>query len=267
MDSILPKMILFSDTSLIHKFPDFRLWLISFSIIIYGLPIILVGEAAPNMYIFYFLWTICGLGNGTYVTGINVFCLYVWRGHNGGGPAMQSIHFTFALGTAIGPILATSFLSRNELTGDSAISELYQICGALALASSVGFLVIASQNSMKKEKTYSVEDTSDNKPRCDSVKPKKTFMFIFVALMCVFYLLYCGAEKMMEFYLTTFAVHSLLHTTEVEGAFVNAVFLGVFTGGRFLSIILAKYLNPLTTMMLSMALCTGNFNKYNICID
>ena len=260
--------ILFSDTSLILKFPGFRLWLIFSSIIIYGLPIMLVTEAAPNIYIFYLLWAVCGLGNGTYVTGINVYCLYVWRGHDGGGPAMHSIHFAFSLGTAIGPILATPFLSRNEIGRDSTISALYQISGAIALASSVGFFFIAAQNSMKKEKTYSVQVISENQSSRDSLKSKKTMkLYIFVALMCIFYLLYCGAERIMEFYLTTFAVDSFLHTTKIEGAFVNAVFLGSFTGGRFLSIILAKFLNPLPTMLLSMALCTGNNDKINICLD
>ena len=265
---MLNQIYLLSDTSLIQKYPDFRLWLISSSIIIYGLPIMLVGEAAPNIYIFYLLWAICGLGNGTYVTGINVYCLHVWRGHNGGGAAMHSIHFAFSFGTAIGPILATPFLSRNERTHESAVSELYLISGAIALASSVGFLVMAAQNSMKENKTLSVEVTLDNKPISDSIKFKKRFkMFIFVALMSIFYLLYCGAEKIMAFYLATFAVDSFLHTTEVEGAYVNAVFLGSFTGGRFFSIILAKYLNPLATMLLSIALCTGNIYKNIISLD
>ena len=226
----------------------------------------LVGEAAPNIYIFYLLWAICGLGNGTYVTGINVYCLYIWRGHNGGGAAMHSIHFAFSFGTAIGPILATPFLSRNERAHDSAVSELYQISGAIALASSVGLLVMAAQNSLKENETYSVEVTLGNKPRSNS-NAFKRLTFIFVALMCIFYLLYCGAEKIMAFYLATFAVDSFLHTTDVEGAYVNAVFLGSFTGGRFFSIILANYLNPLATMLLSIVLCTGNIDKNIISLN
>ena len=77
---------------------------------------------APSIYFFYLLWTLCGLGGGTIETGLNVYCLDVWRGHTGGGPWMHSIHFAFSLGATIGPILAAPFLSEgasSEDLGDS----------------------------------------------------------------------------------------------------------------------------------------------------
>ena len=273
--------------SVTHKFPNFRLWLIFTGIAIYGLTITLVTSVAPNIYLFYLLWTIGGLGEGITKTGINVYCLDIWRGHIGGGPWMQSIHFAFALGTTMGPILAMRFLSengssartmeshhshlapnvtlaQNDTFEGSRIDQLYPISGALVVASSLGFLVMAAYGSMRKRNGRN-EDSPENKveknPKNDTKEPlqKTTLKLVtFVALMCVFFVLYVGAEIVMGVHLTTFAVKSLLHTTIAEGAYVNAMFWGTFTAGRFLSIFLAICLSPLNTMVLSFVLCIGN---------
>ena len=103
---------LFSVSSILHKFPNFRLWLIFFGVVFYGVPITLMTAATPSIYVFYLLWVICGLGGGTLETGLNVYCLDVWRGHSGGGPWMHGIHFAFSLGATMGPIIAAPFLSE-----------------------------------------------------------------------------------------------------------------------------------------------------------
>ena len=108
----MTEVLTFSVSSLLHKFPNFRLWLIFLGVVIYGIPITLVTAAAPSIYVFYLLWVICGLGSGTIETGLNVYCLDVWRGHSGGGPWMHSIHFAFSLGATLGPIIAAPFLSE-----------------------------------------------------------------------------------------------------------------------------------------------------------
>ena len=41
-------------------------------------------------------------------------CLDVWRGHEHGGPYMHSIHFSYALGCFIGPVLAEPFISNSK---------------------------------------------------------------------------------------------------------------------------------------------------------
>ena len=195
---------------------------------------------------------------------------------------MHSIHFAFSLGATIGPILAAPFLSEgasSEDLGDSRnhshveanmtlaisketkIDQLYPISGALVLVSSIGFLVMAAQDSFCKTQAVNNDtepirsEDSDKK----NLEQKTTLKLVtFVALICVFFFLYVGAEVVMGVYLTTFAVKSSLSTTKAEGAYVNAIFWGTFTAGRFLSIFLAIYLNPLSTMMLSFGLCIGN---------
>ena len=248
----------------------------------------LVTAAAPNIYLFYLFWSICGLGGGPIETGLTVYCLDVWRGHRGGGPWLHSIEFAYSLGATIGPILATPFLSgksssvrtmeshshshqavnvtfaQNDTSKESRIDTLYQISGAIVLVSSLGFLVMAVQSSMRIRnwrKDYSVEKKVEDNPKNgtkESQKKTTLELVTFVALICIFFFLYVGAEVVMGVYLPTFAVKSLLHTTKAEGAYVNAMFWGTFTAGRFLSIFLSIYLTPLNTMVLSFVLCIGN---------
>ena len=257
----------------------------------YGMPITLVAAAAPSIYLFYLMWSLSGLGGGTIETGINVYCLDVWRGHTGGGPWMHSIHFAFSLGATIGPILAAPFLSedgsgeelgefqnhsqiepnmtlaQSDVLKETKIYQLYPISGALVLVSSIGFFVMAAQDSFCKRQAVN-DDTLPNKSedsdKKDFVQKTTLKLVTFVALICVFFFLYVGAEVVMGVYLTTFAVKSLLRTTKAEGAYVNAIFWGTFTAGRFLSIFLAIYLNPLSTMILSFGLCIGKEALENI---
>ena len=233
---------------------------------IYGLPIMLVTAVAPNIYLFYLFWAICGLGGGPIETYLNVYCLDIWQGHSGGGPWMHSIQFAYSLGATIGPILTAPFLSEtsfgartmvshhhshlvpnvtlitNDTYKESRIDKLYPISGAVVLTSSLGFLVMAVQSSMRK--MFARNKDSVGKKVVDKAKDdtkeyqqKTTLKLVtFVVLICIFFFLYMGAEIVMGVYLTTFAVKSLLHTTKAEGAYVNAVFWGTFTAGRFLSI-------------------------------
>ena len=197
---------------------------------------------------------------------------------------MHSIHFAFSLGATIGPILAAPFLSegtsgeelresrnhsqvdpnitltRGDVLKETKIDQLYPISGALVLASSIGFLVMAIQDSFCKRQAVqdeSVPNVSEDPDKKDFEQKTTLKLVTFVALICVFFFLYVGAEVVMGVYLTTFAVKSLLNTTKAEGAYVNAIFWGTFTAGRFLSIFLAIFLNPLNTMILSFGLCIG----------
>ena len=223
----------------------------------------LVTKAAPNIYLFYLLWAISGLGEGSIKTGINIYCLDIWRGHSGGGPWMNSIHFAFSLGTTIGPILATPFLSKNTISAritESRIDELYPISGAIVLASSAGFLVMALHSSIQKRYEYSIENALEDNPKNDTKDPQQKLtlkLFTFVVLICIFFFLYVGAEVVMGVDITTFTVKSSLHMSKAEGAFTNAMFWGAFATGRFLSIFLAIYLNPRNTLVLSFVLCIG----------
>ena len=143
---------------------------------------------------------------------------------------------------------------------ESRIDILYTISMALVLISSLGFLAMAIQESVMKsenERKPDKEETQDLKEDKGQVQKTTAKLVTFVYLICIFFFLYVGAEVVTGVYLTTFAVKSALHSTKAEGAYVNAVFWGTFTAGRFIAIFLAIYLNPLHTMVLSFGLCIG----------
>jgi len=62
---------------------------------------------------FFFLIFICGFTTGAVDSGGNVLCLDIWRGH-GGDHWMHSIHFSFAFGAFLGPVVAKPFLSAED---------------------------------------------------------------------------------------------------------------------------------------------------------
>ena len=56
-------------------------------------------------------------------------------------------------------------------------------------------------------------------------------------------------------------LRSNLGTTEAAGTYVTAVFWTAFAAGRFAAIFLALYVNPLNTLLASLALClVGGFS-------
>ena len=95
-----------------------------------------------------------------HLSACNSLCLDIWRNQKGGGGQyLQSIHFGFALGGFVGPLLAEPFLQK-EVQGkqiniskviDTSLSAhvgqdvfgifyLYGIVGALSLLASLGYM-------------------------------------------------------------------------------------------------------------------------------
>ena len=108
---------------------------------------------------------------------------------------------------------------------ESRIDILYPISGILVLVSSLGFLVMAVQDSVKKgerNRKTDKEDTQDHQKDKGQVQKTTAKLVTFVALICIFFFLYVGAEVVTGVYLTTFAVKSSLQTSKAEGAYVNA---------------------------------------------
>ena len=53
-----------------------------------------------------------------YILGGNKLCLDVWKGEENGGPYLHSVHFAFAIGCFVAPVLAEPFLGRNPALDD-----------------------------------------------------------------------------------------------------------------------------------------------------
>jgi FHS family Na+ dependent glucose MFS transporter 1 len=81
-----------------------------FSISLVGITTALITSVG-HLYIVYAISFIGGHGAGALETGGNVLILDVWRGHDS-GPPLHMVHFGYAIGTVIGPLMAAPFLKE-----------------------------------------------------------------------------------------------------------------------------------------------------------
>ncbi len=275
---------------LLDKYPERRAALTFCILTLYGTPILLI-TLIVSIYVFYVLAFVAGIGNGGVENAGIVGCLMIWRGRSDeGGPFMHAVHFGYSLGSFIGPLLATPFLSEEaaaettENPEDSArplpvaanittvpvaevereqttklVVYLYVMLGCVIAASGIGYLLMAVQACRESRRAADADAGSEDKKEEEEQKAQKMTpaVIAFVALMCAFYFLYGGAEIVVSTFLTAFVVKSDLGGTKTEGAYATALFSGCFAATRFLSIFLAFHLKPFPTMVLSFALTVG----------
>ncbi|TRY66961.1 hypothetical protein TCAL_09924 [Tigriopus californicus] len=254
------------------KFPRYRCLLL----FAYTLNTSLVTALMPfmsHLSIFFFLSFLGGFSGGSLDMGGNVFCLHVWRGLES-GPYMHSIHFSFAIGAFLGPLLAVPFLgtngdqlqealmSFNETTmnqtdmieTDTQITIFYPLVGALALLPGLGYLYYGIQDLREQPNENQAAISSANHGN-ESQKAHAWKVVTLLGLVAIFFFLYVGVEVTFGTFLTTFAVESDLQLTKPQGADLTAIFWGFFALMRFLSIFAAIKLNPAVILVFSFGTC------------
>ena len=227
-----------------------------------------------------------------FLLGGNVLCLEIWKGHKNGDPYLHSIHFAFALGAFLSPILAEPFLSKTSVkaeTDEHAINLnttkpdnltilsqdvygipgmyiLYPTIGFLTILSSIGYLIFAIKGRRKKtSQTIAHENMNDNQSSNtnvsyttqdeDTKKKEMIYKRLLVITLLMFLFTYVGTEIMFGTYIATFAVDSELQLSRQEAAFVNAVFWGSFAAMRFASVFIAFRISSLYQLLSSFILC------------
>ena len=75
-----------------------------------------------HLWLYYVISTVESFANGSLDAGGNVLCLDIWRNDNS-GPWVHSIHFSFAIGAFLSPILAVPFLDSSEQPNDEKTSS------------------------------------------------------------------------------------------------------------------------------------------------
>ncbi len=279
---------LYSVSYLLDTYKSLRAPITTLIIAVYSVPIILMCLII-NIYVFYVLAFVFGIGGaGIEIVG-NVGCLEIWRGHRDASPFMHSMHFGFSLGTVIGPLMATYFLGgaysdhhgsrhhhhvHGNATSNPDVPEshpngavaLFVLSGLIALSTGTGYLImtvrlflcrrrkraayIALKEKPPKE-TAAAEEESDPVQRGPRV-------VLFVGIMCVFFFLYIGTEYCIGTFLSTFSIKSTLQASKVDGAYLTAIFWGSFAAFRFVTIFLAIWLDPLATMVVSLSICLSS---------
>ncbi|XP_076408537.1 sodium-dependent glucose transporter 1C-like [Peromyscus maniculatus bairdii] len=199
-------------------------------------------------------------------TGGNVLILDLWG--DKGAPHMQALHFSFALGASLAPLLAklvwgttTSTQNHTETdfvplvlnrssgaTSDSlfAVPEdmtllwTYASVGTYVLVVSVFlFGLFCKKSSRQKKSTASGQEARRAK-----------YHWALLFLLFLFFFFYVGAEVTYGSYIFSFAT-THVGMEESEAAGLNSVFWGTFAACRGLAIIFATLLQPGTMIVLS----------------
>ncbi|NXY43911.1 MFS4B protein, partial [Ceuthmochares aereus] len=216
------------------------------------------------------LMSVIGASMGILDTGGNVLALNTWGAE--AGPHMQALHFSFAVGAFVAPILAKMALGGSEsedlLVGGktnqsvprsvptasdaSAVSVLkhhfsadflwsYVVIGTYLLFVSFLFFILYSKGSSVRDKSKAASQKS--------MFAKYHYALIF--LLFLFFFWYVGAEVTYGSYIFTYA-KVFAEMKDNEAAALNSVFWGAFAACRGLAIFFAACLYPGTMILLSL---------------
>ncbi|XP_052019193.1 sodium-dependent glucose transporter 1C-like [Apodemus sylvaticus] len=209
--------------------------------------------------------SIFGISMGILDTGGNVLILDLWG--DKGAPHMQALHFSFALGAFLAPLLAklawgTTASAQNHTESDFdplmlnrsskassdsvfAVPEdmnllwTYASIGTYVLVVSVFlFGLFCKKHSRQKKSSASAQGARRAK-----------YHRALLCLLFLFFFFYVGAEVTYGSYIFSFAT-THVGMEESEAAGLNSIFWGTFAACRGLAIIFATFLQPGTMIVL-----------------
>ncbi|XP_070781828.1 sodium-dependent glucose transporter 1 [Enoplosus armatus] len=215
-----------------------------------------------------------GMSMGVLDTGGNVLILNTWGEQ--AGPHMQALHFSFAAGAFVSPIIAKLLFGSdgNSSTGitpanstppvpaeqttkgpDARTIMRYVHSRSSTLKSMWAYVVIGTfvfLISFVFFMLYSRRGVSHDKARASSGKPlvAKHHMAL-VALLFFFFFAYVGAEVAYGSFIFTFA-KDFAHMPQAQAAGLNSLFWGTFAACRGLAIFFAACMYPGTMILLSL---------------
>ncbi|KAL6096222.1 mfsd4b [Pungitius sinensis] len=204
-----------------------------------------------------------GISMGILDTGGNVLILNTWEEQ--AGPHMQALHFSFAAGAFVSPIIAkllfgpdgnssTVIAPTNSNSTPHAPEEpihsksstfksmwAYVVIGAYICLVSFLFFVL-----------YCRSGAARDRARASAAKPLVAKHHVaLIALLCFFFFSYVGAEVAYGSFIFTFA-KDYAGMTPSEAAGLNSWFWGAFATCRGLAIFFATCMYPGTMILLSL---------------
>lgn len=217
-----------------------------------------------------------------FVSGGNVLILNTWQDQ--AGPHMQALHFSFAFGAFVSPIIAklvfghgssvsdrpaasnvTSvilpfFRGKNVHVGSMTSMWAYVVIGAFILFVSLLFFIL-----------YSRSSTSSNKASSAPGKPQffARHHTLLIFLLALFFFFYVGAEVAYGSFIFTYA-KEYAGLGEPQAAEMNSLFWGSFAACRGAAILFATCVSPGTMIILSLlgsvvsSLCLVLFNRHRV---
>ncbi|KAL6043775.1 hypothetical protein STEG23_018542 [Scotinomys teguina] len=212
------------------------------------------------------MMSVFGVSVSVVDTGGNVLILDLWG--DKGAPYMQALHFSFALGAFVSPLLAklawgTTASAQNhtdpdfdpvmhnrsnESTSDSlfAVPEDMNLLWAYASIGTYVFVVSVFLLGLfcKKRSRQKKAMTSGQRTR------RAKYHWALLCLLFLFFFFYVGAEVTYGSYIFSFAT-THIGMEESEAAGLNSIFWGTFAACRGLAIFFATLLQPGTMIVLS----------------
>ncbi|NWI95153.1 MFS4B protein, partial [Pitta sordida] len=216
------------------------------------------------------LMSVIGGSMGILDTGGNVLALKTWGAE--AGPHMQALHFSFAAGAFVAPILAKMALGGSESkelpaaekTNQSVLKSVptasaasatpalqhhleedflwsYVVIGTYLLLISIFFFILCSKGNSARDKSKNSQQKG----------MFAKYHYALIGLLFVFFLFYVGAEVTYGSYIFTYA-KVFAEMKENEAAALNSVFWGAFAACRGVAIFGAAFLYPGTMIVLSL---------------
>uniref|UniRef100_A0A8C0XN90 Sodium-dependent glucose transporter 1 n=1 Tax=Castor canadensis TaxID=51338 RepID=A0A8C0XN90_CASCN len=213
------------------------------------------------------MMSVIGVSIGILDTGGNVLILAIWG--DKGAPHMQALHFSFALGAFLAPLLAKLALGTTTMSAEnhtengflpSALNRsseadsgslfgvpedmnllwAYASVGTYILVVSIFLFALFFKKSSRQEKsTASAQEYRRAK-----------YHKALLCLLFLFFFFYVGAEVTYGSYIFSFAT-THVGMDEKEAAGLNSIFWGTFAAFRGLAIFFAACLQPGTMIVVS----------------
>ncbi|XP_069866773.1 sodium-dependent glucose transporter 1B-like [Dipodomys merriami] len=212
------------------------------------------------------MMSVFGASVGILDTGGNVLILALWGDKS--PPHMQALHFSFALGAFLAPLLAKLALgptvsadnhtepdflpaalnASSEATSDPLLAAphdmnllwAYASIGTYILVVSLLFFALFCMKSSRQGQSTS----------CAQQSRRAQYHKALLCLLFLFFFFYVGAEVTYGSYIFSFAT-THVGMDKKEAAGLNSIFWGTFAACRGLAIFFASCLRPATMIVLS----------------
>ncbi|XP_072562421.1 sodium-dependent glucose transporter 1-like isoform X2 [Paramormyrops kingsleyae] len=245
----------------------------SMALTAFGMSTVPFCKTAPLLTV---LMSTVGVSMGVLDTGGNVVILNTWEARS--GPHLQALHFSFAAGAFVAPIVAKLLFGNDERPGQTDVLGnwdswsgtpspakpapaftaqaleasasmpesmwAYFVIGAFCLLVSLLFFIQFYQNKLSR----GVVRTTPEKPLV------ARHHNALILLLFFFFFWYVGAEVVYGSFIFTFAKdHAGM--TEPQAAGLNSLFWGSFAATRGLAVFVSACMGPACMILLSLLGC------------
>ncbi|XP_050993740.1 sodium-dependent glucose transporter 1 isoform X2 [Labeo rohita] len=194
-----------------------------------------------------------GVSMGVLDTGGNVLILNTWGEQ--AGPHLQALHFSFAAGAFVSPIIAKLLFGHGSDNASSYSTGLpLSISTSTTLTSMTAYFVIGAFVLLVSLIFFLYSCTSPNSDKTKTPSGKQLFSKrhnILIFLLSLFFFFYVGSEVAYGSFIFTYG-KDYVHMKPAEAAGLNSLFWGTFAAGRGLAIFFAACLHPGILILLSL---------------